>query len=226
MENNELQRYFVQGMIAEELMSETNDSFKVLDESGIETTITAPAMPYRADQRAFRKMIGESLVECFTSPEMAGQKQKADPKIENTRRMIQVVQDMLYRMSDTYYGVEVDQSITKTVQDACNPLIRTMIQKLYDLWVLNKEGGEDKQPEEKPADPVNPAATATVQTLAPVGSESPTLQLAFAQGESIISPQNKEYVIEAVVGEILKVKEKATGAKATVSIDIAKKWKK
>ncbi len=226
MENNDLQKYFVQGMIAEELMSETNDSFKVLDEAGLETTVAMPKTQYRPDQRAFRKMIGESLIECFNSPEMAGQKQKVDPKIENTRRMIQVVQDMLYRMSDTYYGVEVDQSITKTVQDACNPLIRTMIQKLYDLWVLNKEGGEAK-PEEKPAEqPVNPVASATVQTLAPVGSESPTLQLSFAQGESITSPQNKEYIIEEVLGNILKVREKATGAKATVSIDIAKKWKK
>lgn len=228
MEN--LQKYLVQGMIAEELMTETNDSFKWLDESGVEK-IVAPS--YQPNQRAFRKMIGESLIECFTSPEIGGgiSNQKVDPRIENTRRMIQVVQDMLNRMSDSYYGAWVDQSITKTVQDACNPLIRAMIQKLYDLWVLNNS---EPKPEEKPAEqpakqpaeqPVNTVATSMVQTLTPAGS-SPALELSFAQGESITSPQNKEYIIEAVFGNVLKMREKTTGAKATVSIDIAKKWKK
>jgi len=51
------------------------------------------------------------------------------------------------------------------------------------------------------------------------------MELTFVQGESLTSPQNKKYIIEEVGVAQLKVKDVATGAKATVSIDIAKKWK-
>lgn len=220
----ELQKYLVQGMIAEELTKEQDESFVVLNESGEEIKPVA-GRPMSLDQRAIRHLIAESIMgECYPMS-VGGNQAPVNPKIEKTRKMVQVVQDMLWRVSDTALTGD-DDSIQKTVQDACYPLIRTMVQKLYDLWVLNN--GEDKKPEEKPAE--KPAEQPSmVQTLQPVGvasAEAPVMSLTFSQGESITSPQNITYIIEAVEGDILRLKEKATGKKATVQKAIAAKWKK
>lgn len=219
----ELQKYLVQGMIAEELEKEQDASFVVLNESGEEIKPVA-GRPMGLDQRAVRHLIAESIMaECYPMS-TNGTQAPVNPKIDKTRKMVQVVQDMLWRVSDTAL-IGDDDSIQKTVQDACYPLIRTMVQKLYDLWVLNNEG--EKKPEEKPAE--KPAEPSMVQTLQPVGvasAESPVMSLTFSQGESIISPQNITYIIEAIEGDILRLKEKATGKKATVQKAIAAKWKK
>jgi len=220
---DELKQYLVQGMIAEELTKEQDDSFVVLNESGVE--VKPASRPMSLNQKAIQHMIAESLLsECCSPMGISNSSMMAppNPKIEKTKKMVQIIQDMMWRVSDTSF-VGDDESIMKTVQDACNPLIRTMVQKLYDLWVLNNDG--DKKPEapEKPAEP-----SSAVQTLQPVGaaSDSPVLALTFAQGESIVSPQHIEYIIESVEGEILRLKEKATGKKATVQKSIAAKWKK
>lgn len=222
MEYDGLQRYMVEGMIADELYKEQSSAFKVLDEDG-NVMPTANVSSYTQPNNIHKLIVESLLSECFpygpTNISSSAVPQKVDPKIEKTRKMIQVVQDMLWRVSDTALAGD-DDSINKTVQDACNPLIRTMIQKLYDLWILNNDTAaaapkvEDK-PEEKPEEKKEPSTQELANQLAK----------AFSQGESIMSPQNKEYIIEAVNSNTLFLKDKATGAKASVSIEIANEWK-
>ncbi len=221
--NDSLNKYILEGQAMEDLMNRQDDAF-ALNESGEETP--APVASYH-DPYAMRKFLVEAILgECYPGTPTSiiqGSRANPNPKVEKTRALLSVVQDMVWKMNDSSYA---DPDVCKAVQDACGPLIKTMVQKLYNIWCIDDT---DRAPENKPTtEPAKEIPT----TVDPAGvtalpaALSPTLELSFTQGESIVSPQDKEYIIEEVGAAQLKLKEKKTGAKATVSIEIAKKWKK
>lgn len=208
--NENLNKYILEGLAMEDLMKRQDDSF-ILTESG-ELKIE----PKNINPNILRKMLVESiLAECSPySPGITGLPQygekKENPKLIKTRSILSVVQDLVWKMEGKYD----DEDVNKTLTDACAPLVKTMIQKLYDIWFKEEAKPEVVSP---------PAPTSPTPVITP--SETPTLELSFVQGESLKSPLNKEYIVEEVFEKQLKLKDKQNGSVATVSIDIAKKWK-
>ena len=175
-----------------------------------------------------RKFLVEAILgECSPySPGITGLPRNGatpNPKVEKTRALLGVVQDMVWKMNDSAYA---DPDVSKAVQEACGPLIKVMVQKLYNIWCIDDadKNVSSAEPAKETSTTPDPAGLDALPKAA--APEEPTgLELTFVQGESIKSPQNKEYIIEEVGAAQLKLKEKATGAKATVAIEIAKKWK-
>lgn len=212
-----LEQYIIEGRAMEDLMNQQTETF-ALNESGEEV---APVKRFQ-EPNALRKFLVESiLAECSTGVVGTtgyGSQKPSDPKIEKTRAMVSVIQDMAWKMDRNTYS---DEDVSKVMQDSFTPIIKAMVQKLYNIWCIDAS--------DKPAETPAPAPLEGTPAASPVPAGAPVeaggMELTFVQGESLTSPQNKKYIIEEVGVAQLKVKDVATGAKATVSIDIAKKWK-
>lgn len=176
-----LRKYEIEAMVAAELMKEQSESFdqkKVLDETK-------------------NRILKEE--EATSTPVEYDPNRGLSDKCIKTRQLTQLIQSLIWRMQDSYFGDEVGDDIKQLIDSSSYAAIGAAVSKLYHLWNSEKD--------EISADPQE-------------GGEEEVVV-----GDEVKSNAGDAYKIESIVEDMVSIVNKK-GEKKTATLDIVKKWKK
>ena len=151
-----------------------------------------------------KKMINENTVEPAKEYDPD---EGLDAKMKQTKALTNLISGLVYRTQDIARDADnLDADIVALLTSTQNAAIKSSVTKLFTIWNDVSIEQPEEEKEELSADPTE--------------GEAMDIEI----GESIISPQNKEYVVESIEGDIVCLIN--GGQKSRVDINIAKKWKR
>jgi len=159
---------------------------------------------------------------------------KLDPKFERIKKLVSDIQNMIYRIQDSYtdeYGKE-DNDLRDEMKKSLNKTMYKMVDRLKDILENNeekKDEGEEKKDEgeekkEEGEEKKDEGEEKKDEDKEEEKKEEESNLFKLFPTESVISPQGKEYkIIE--VNEHKSLIEDNSGDKFKVDTNILKMWK-
>lgn len=178
MNINELNKFVVQGSVETELIKEQDES--------LNPKINLKKEPQMIDlNNAIRTVLAEALLKenqyaaSFPPTPTKPTEDKTDPKVKNSLALIRVIQDNLWKMSNsqynTYDGGELDSDITDLISSLNSPIIKLAVAKLYHIWYSDSPVVKVEEPKVD-------------------GTE----EIKVEAGDEVVSPQGTEYKVESI----------------------------
>lgn len=141
-------------------------------------------------------------------------------KYTRIRDLIRSLQDALYKVESCGFDKErnpSDSDIYDTISQTYESIINTLITRIGEVWETKEEDYKEDEPEQdEPESPDSESEHPDAQTL----------MVQLTPNESIISPQNKEYIVESIADKLVMIKDKDSGEMFSVEKEVALKWKK
>lgn len=201
MDINELNKFVVQGSVDTELIREQDEE--------LNPKINLKKEPQMIDlNNAIRTVLAEALLKenqyaaSFPPTPTKPAEDKTDPKVKNSLALIRVIQDNLWKMSNSAYGEgELDNDITDLISSLNSPIIKLAVAKLYHIWYSEIPVAKVEEPKID-------------------GTEEVKVEI----GDQVISPQGTEYKVESISSDTVTLMNGKTMSHITE--DDIKNWRK
>lgn len=157
---------------------------------------------------------------------MAGYYQEKQTKYTRLRDLLHSLQDAIYKVESCKMDKErnsADADIYDTLSQTYESVINTLISRIGEVWESKESEYEDEEEDKKEEEEEEKEDDEESENSE--HPDSQTLMIQLQPNEAIISPQNKEYIIEKILGNMVEIRDISSDERFSVEKDIAIKWK-